>query len=154
MANGQKKGIPVPLEGGRILHTMAAQLGTLAWFRVKDGDDGVVSQPVLCFAVMENEERDALGHVYRRTHDIVPYVCGGSGGFVDATLLDDLDYAYIGTTGPGESLDRILKFEAEDGNEEDGASPVRPAPVIPNTAPSTPLNVPAPAVDPFEGAPV
>lgn len=108
--------MPAPLEGGRILHLVVAAPGWDAWFK---GKTGVMSQPVACWGVIENEKADAKNmRIIARTQDVVPLVCGGSGGMIDATIPDEDLGDYIGTTGPGETTDRLLKLVALDEAEE------------------------------------
>jgi hypothetical protein len=108
--------MPAPLEGGRILHLVVAAPGWDAWFKAKTG---VMSQPVACWGVIENEKADAKNmRIIARTQDVVPLVCGGAGGMIDATIPDEDLGDYIGTTGPGESNDRLMKLLALDEAEE------------------------------------
>jgi hypothetical protein len=108
--------MPAPLEGGRILHLVVAAPGWDAWFKAKTG---VMSQPVACWGVIENEKADAKNmRIVARTQDVVPLVCGGAGGMIDATIPDEDLGDYIGTTGPGESNDRLMKLLALDEAEE------------------------------------
>lgn len=121
--------MPAPLEGGRILHLVVAAPEWKAWFQ---GKNGLTSQPVACWGVIENEKADAKNlRVIARTQDVVPLVCGGAGGMIDATIPDEDIGDYLGTTGPGETTERILKLheidEAEEAAEEEAVHPAAAA---------------------------
>lgn len=120
--------MPAPLVGGRILSTIAAPTGWSAWFR--DEDKNLHSQPVVCWATVESEDSDDKGRILKRTQSVVPIVCTGSAGLIDATIADEV-LEYIGVTGPGESTERLLKLlqidDAEDVEEGPLDSKPRPS---------------------------
>lgn len=128
--------MPAPLEGGRFLHLVVAAPGWSAWFKSEDGKRA--SQPVACWGVVENEKADARNFkVVARTQDVVPVICGGAAGLVDATIPDEDVGDFMGVTGPGETVARIERLFAIDEeeferSEGEDAKPVTTLKAVPN----------------------
>lgn len=105
----------VPLESDRILQIIPAESGWKAWFN--GSDDSISSRDVACWAWVETQELTNTGAAYARNHEVVPFVCNGPAGMVDASTED----GYVGLSGPGETLDDRLKKLSEEVRIADAA---------------------------------
>ncbi len=81
---------------------------------------------MLCWAVVEKEVNGM-----HRIQECVAVVCGGGAGLQDATDED----TYLGVTGPGEEVARLLEIEKELATEESGEEeePVAQPPKVKGT---------------------
>lgn len=99
----------VPLEGQRILQIIPAEKGWKAWFN--GPEDTTTSRPVACWAWIEVSATNERGAASSRTHEVVPFVCGGIDGLTDASVDD----GYFGISGPDEEFNkRLSELSAEE----------------------------------------